>query len=185
MNNLVQRRRGGARGIWSKWDVHTLSGPLDNDVTYHSFDISDAGRVTITHRSVTRSMAITRACDHRICHSVEPDDGSFTSAQTGPIELHAWAIDESGTHAEVAFSAPVDSHLIGSPGAAPAAVTASAYVSRNQWTASDGNICSTNYPLRTLAPFSSPGPLRKNTPEKPDFALAGEQIVSCRSSQAS
>lgn len=163
-----------------------FQGPLDTEPTFRLYQVGRAGRVNLNTppRNVVNG-------DHEVRITIESantlEPGRWflhVRAITAPIELHAWSIDESGTGAEVAFSTPVNSHLIGSPGAATSAITASAYVSKNAWVTSDGSPQMTPYPLETLVPFSSPGPLRGNRTEKPDFAMAGEKIASCRSLNA-
>lgn len=100
----------------------------------------------------------------------------------GPVTVHGWMVEEGGEH-PVTWTRPVDSHLIGSPGAAREAITVAAFVSRVKWKSEDGSEWSLRYPIDRPAPFSSPGPLR-NGGEKPDFAAAGAMVCSARSSRA-
>jgi subtilisin family serine protease len=99
-----------------------------------------------------------------------------------PVTVHAWTIDDSAW-GDATWSEPSNSYLIGSPGAASAAITAAAMISRNQWTTQDGSEWSLKFDIGTVAPSSSRGPLR-NGHEKPDFAVAGGMIIAPRSVQA-
>jgi subtilisin family serine protease len=100
----------------------------------------------------------------------------------GAVMVHGWVMDEDDD-LDVSWSKPVDSHLIGSPGAAASAITVAAYTSRVNWKTIDGSEWSLRYRRDRVAPFSSPGPLR-NGKEKPDVAAGGAMVISARSGQA-
>ncbi|MFO0821453.1 MAG: S8 family serine peptidase [Pirellulales bacterium] len=99
-------------------------------------------------------------------------------------DLDVWILDDqdspqvAGTGAAVA-----DSHKIGSPGCASAALTAAAYVTRSEWQDIDGVDRAVGLALDSIADFSSEGPLR-NGQRKPDVTAPGAMIVSCLSADS-
>jgi len=79
-----------------------------------------------------------------------------------------------------------NSHLVSSPGTARRAVTVGAYVSRLQWTSTDGRTYGFTGPeeqVGDIAAFSGVGPTRDGR-LKPEITAPGRVIISALSSQA-
>jgi len=82
-----------------------------------------------------------------------------------------------------ARSAATDEMKIGSPGACSSAVTVAAYSTKNQWIDIQERQHSETFPVNTITPLSSPGPLR-NGIKKPDLAAPGALIAAPASGNA-
>nr|HRJ40504.1 S8 family serine peptidase [Caldilineaceae bacterium] len=78
---------------------------------------------------------------------------------------------------DLAFDESLNSMKIGWPGSAARAITVAAYTSRREWRDISGKLQARSTPLRTVSPFSSPGPLL-NGQSKPDLAAPGAWIIS-------
>lgn len=106
-----------------------------------------------------------------------------TSQQDARLDV--WALDDKNAPV-VTFTgtSASDSMKIGSPGAAAAAVTVAAYVTRVEWMDIDEQTRTVGLRLNDIADFSSEGPLR-NGARKPDLAAPGAMIVSCLSAEDS
>ncbi|MEU8779145.1 S8 family serine peptidase [Streptomyces sp. NPDC048606] len=106
------------------------------------------------------------------------------SVADGTVDV--WMLGGPDARPQPQFSGPVvhDALKIGSPGAAPSAVTVAAATTRTEWKDIDG--VEERAPwleLGDIASFSSEGPLRDGTP-KPDVAAPGAIIISSLSRDA-
>jgi subtilisin family serine protease len=108
-----------------------------------------------------------------------------TAATEADFWLADYQLGASGV--QPLFTSDVDEHeLVASPGSASTVVTVGAYSTKYSWLSTDGNTYhfSGATAVGTLAPFSSPGPLRNGT-QKPDITAPGTAIVSTLSGDVS
>lgn len=100
----------------------------------------------------------------------------------GPVE--GWLYDSS-VDAEITSEADY-SHLINEPGNARFCITVGSYISRLEWPhqiSKSGTVNDSQ--IGALSDFSSPGPKRNSSMEKPDIVAPGEYVVSAFSSDGS
>lgn len=104
-------------------------------------------------------------------------------------DIHGWMI--IGNNGEFYGDSVSNSHKIGSPGSSEAVITVGAVQSRLNWDSDVGNIDAKTFDKLVkfgasksgeLAPFSSPGPLRKSNCLKPDICAPGMFIISASAS---
>ncbi len=88
-------------------------------------------------------------------------------------------IYEHFKNGKVTFNHPDPDYTIVSPSSADYAFCVGAYVSRDNWTASNSNIYSFNQTLNGIADFSSRGP-RIDGLQKPDIVAPGSALISIR-----
>ncbi|HEX7880591.1 MAG TPA: S8 family serine peptidase, partial [Candidatus Eisenbacteria bacterium] len=109
---------------------------------------------------------------------------------TGPGTIDFWIanylLGSGGAFPEFAQGAS-DSYLVGSPASAVGIISVGAFISKRQWVSQSGGRMYTGLTdddLGTIAPFSSPGPLR-NEVLAPVISAPGMGIASTRSGSAS
>lgn len=88
-------------------------------------------------------------------------------------------IYEHFKNGKVTFNNPDPDYTIASPSTADYAFCVGAYVTRDNWTASNSNIYSFNQTLNEAANFSSRGP-RIDGMQKPDIVAPGSALISIR-----
>jgi subtilisin family serine protease len=110
---------------------------------------------------------------------------------TGPGTIDFWIanylLGSGGAFPEFVGNGMSDSYLVGSPASAVGVISVGAFISKRQWVSQSGGrqyTGLTDDDLGTIAPFSSPGPLR-NGVLAPVISAPGMGIASTKSGSAS